>query len=1344
MAVIGNAPFQGLVSGGNIIDASIEGVDLSTSAIAARLGYTPVDPGAAAIIGGTINGTTIGATTAAAGSFTTLSVSGAVTLNGGTASSLTLTSPKINEILDTSGNEIIGLSATASATDFLTVKNGIGVAVPLHVYADGPSTNIGLHIQPKGSGLVTISDGTDFNKGIRFRSSGSAASVVTLLDAVSTAGRVVTLPDATTTLVGRDTTDTLTNKTLTSPTLTAPVLGTPTSGNFSTGTFTWPTFNQNTTGTAAGLSATLATASGGTGLTTFTSGGVVYASSTSALATGSGLTFNGADLTVANGDLTIGTNGKKLFVNYIANNSGTDLYIGSGNTIFSTAGSEAMRLTSSSLYTATGINVGIGTSNPTSKLTIGTGTYSLAASGTTGMYTTATGLEMLSDSYFFGSRAGGTLMNLNSAGNLGVGNSVQANVNYQFGTNLVDSFGTIPDCTIGRRLGVTGTTYNSPVISLGYYSSAYGMDLWVGTTGLAPCYIDVRQNENLIFRNNTYTGTARETMRISSAGGLSIGSTVNPGAGNILLPGTSGTIFANDTTNSRSYIELYNTSTGDMSLATTYTTASIRFLTGGTTTPTERLRITSTGLVALGNPNNTTANAWSGAYAYQAGNSANFYGDGIQYNWVAGISLNTHRSGNVWYNTSASIPTGRFEIGNGALSSVGGFGWFWGSGGTAGAGAALNQMMTLDTSGRLLIGTTTADVGGSADGTVIRPTTGIATAISTTDFYSYTIYADRRGTNNAGKILAMGLGGYLKASIGVVGTNAVTNDGGITFNTIYNNDTQVHQMRIDANGVSISNSNSVPEVKLEVNGGADGSVVFGGRSDGGNGNNRRFNLVAFADGGGANYGGGLKIQTRNSVNVFADSVTIDSVGNLSVNNPAGSRFVQLQPDGSIRSVHSNGGGGDSLFGAIYGVSNGYQISVTTGNAQTYKWFNGGTQSMTLNPNGLLAIGTSQVNTGLSVWKANAVTGYTIGNMTGTMNVLDYTTPSAIGVGGRIVFAATYFTQGNTMGTGYIGTYKEYAPDNSGSEYNHSLTFGVVSSTYTNGREVGRFNSSGNFGIGTASPLGKLEVAAGADNQHIRIGDNNHDASSSTFRYPALSYYARRDNSRYNGAPLSDYGSTASVVFTDRPGTSGYPTNCRTSDIEFWTATNTGGTGLDTRPTRRLSITAEGVVDLPFGHIKFPATQNASGDANTLDDYEEGVWFPAWGSSGTTPTNTPSSTEGRYVKIGKVVHFWARIYMSYWGSDGTGSIRMTGLPFPSQDILASSALCHVIYTRSGGNTVWPTGATQIIGRIPGGVNYIEYVSLGGNTDNLGEVTGVSWASNPAMFNNFVTGSYLTTA
>ena len=143
----------------------------------------------------------------------------------GVIAGATLTSPKINEILDANGNEVLGLLSTASATDYLAIKNGIGVGVPLHISSEGSSANIGLHIQPKGTGLVTISDGTDFNKGIRFRSSGSAASAITLLDAVSSAGHVITLPDATTTLVGRGTTDTLTNKSISGSTNTLSNIG---------------------------------------------------------------------------------------------------------------------------------------------------------------------------------------------------------------------------------------------------------------------------------------------------------------------------------------------------------------------------------------------------------------------------------------------------------------------------------------------------------------------------------------------------------------------------------------------------------------------------------------------------------------------------------------------------------------------------------------------------------------------------------------------------------------------------------------------------------------------------------------------------------------------------------------------------------------------------------------------------------------------------------------------------------------------------------------------------------------------------------------------------------------
>ena len=52
-----------------------------------------------------------------------------------------------------------------------------------------------------------------------------------------------------------------------------------------------------------------------------------------------------------------------------------------------------------------------------------------------------------------------------------------------------------------------------------------------------------------------------------------------------------------------------------------------------------------------------------------------------------------------------------------------------------------------------------------------------------------------------------------------------------------------------------------------------------------------------------------------------------------------------------------------------------------------------------------------------------------------------------------------------------------------------------------------------------------------------------------------------------------------------------------------------------------------------GQVVFPATQNASSNANTLDDYEEGTFSPTFGGW----TGEYSQQTGTYIKIGRFVH-----------------------------------------------------------------------------------------------------------
>ncbi len=99
----------------------------------------------------------------------------------------------------------------------------------------------------------------------------------------------------------------------------------------------------------------------------------------------------------------------------------------------------------------------------------------------------------------------------------------------------------------------------------------------------------------------------------------------------------------------------------------------------------------------------------------------------------------------------------------------------------------------------------------------------------------------------------------------------------------------------------------------------------------------------------------------------------------------------------------------------------------------------------------------------------------------------------------------------------------------------------------------------------------------------------------------------------------------------------------------------------------LRINSSGTVVLSGGDtsangtgITFPATQSASSNANTLDDYEEGTFTPTAFGASTAGTTTYSSRSGAYTKIGNQVTVW--IYVGVTGMTGTGNLIIGGLPF----------------------------------------------------------------------------------
>lgn len=104
-----------------------------------------------------------------------------------------------------------------------------------------------------------------------------------------------------------------------------------------------------------------------------------------------------------------------------------------------------------------------------------------------------------------------------------------------------------------------------------------------------------------------------------------------------------------------------------------------------------------------------------------------------------------------------------------------------------------------------------------------------------------------------------------------------------------------------------------------------------------------------------------------------------------------------------------------------------------------------------------------------------------------------------------------------------------------------------------------------------------------------------------------------------------------------------------------------GTDGDTLQDSAFIVDNSGHVTSFGGQIAFPATQSASSDANTLDDYEEGTFTPTVVSTGGGAP-TYSTQYGSYTKIGDRVFVTVRVVLATLGTLGAGGVEVAGLPF----------------------------------------------------------------------------------
>ncbi len=202
---------------------------------------------------------------------------------------------------------------------------------------------------------------------------------------------------------------------------------------------------------------------------------------------------------------------------------------------------------------------------------------------------------------------------------------------------------------------------------------------------------------------------------------------------------------------------------------------------------------------------------------------------------------------------------------------------------------------------------------------------------------------------------------------------------------------------------------------------------------------------------------------------------------------------------------------------------------------------------------------------------------------------------------------------------------------------------------TDGNEVARIDANGRFGIDVtpaASYTGHSNLQIGA--QAILAANKSLSQSGQTYLSHNL-YFDTGGNWAVFNTSNSNEGAAIQLV-----------------DGEFNVQSSAATTGspsvtqiLNTK--KDYSLALQGATFKSGTGITFPSSQNASSDANTLDDYEEGTWTPSIKFSGANVGVTYVLRGGYYTKIGSIVQASCYIGLSNKGSS-TGNLFIDDFPF----------------------------------------------------------------------------------